>query len=130
MEWILESPDDLPALIPELLQALEGRRKIALYGPMGAGKTSLVKAICQHLGVRENTASPTFSLVNQYSYVEKDGSTSLFQHLDLYRLRSAQEAFDMGMVNAVVPHKDLENVALEWAREMNSKSPLPNYSVG
>lgn len=36
---------------------------------------------------------------------------------------SAQEAFDMGMVNAVIPHKDLERVALEWAAEMNSKSP-------
>lgn len=36
---------------------------------------------------------------------------------------SAQEAFDMGMVNKVVPHADLEKVALEWAREINSKSP-------
>lgn len=36
---------------------------------------------------------------------------------------SAQEAFDMGMVNKVIPHKDLENVALEWAKEMLSKSP-------
>ena len=36
---------------------------------------------------------------------------------------SAQEAFDMGMVNAVVPHKDLEEVALEWAAEINAKSP-------
>ena len=36
---------------------------------------------------------------------------------------SAQEAFDMGMVNAVVPHKDLEEVALEWAAEVNAKSP-------
>jgi naphthoate synthase len=36
---------------------------------------------------------------------------------------TAQEAFDMGMVNAVVPHQDLEKVALEWAFEMNSKSP-------
>lgn len=36
---------------------------------------------------------------------------------------SAQEAFDMGMVNAVIPHRDLEKVALEWAEEMNSKSP-------
>lgn len=36
---------------------------------------------------------------------------------------TAKEAFDMGMINKVVPHKDLENVALEWAREMNSKSP-------
>ncbi len=41
----------------------------------------------------------------------------------LGRNYSAQEAFDMGMVNAVIPHKDLEKVALEWAAEMNSKSP-------
>lgn len=41
----------------------------------------------------------------------------------LGRNYSAQEAFDMGMVNAVIPHKDLEKVALEWAKEMNSKSP-------
>lgn len=41
----------------------------------------------------------------------------------LGRSYSAQEAFEMGMVNAVVPHKDLEKVALEWAQEMNSKSP-------
>lgn len=41
----------------------------------------------------------------------------------LGRNYSAQEAFEMGMVNAVVPHKDLEKVALEWSKEMNSKSP-------
>ena len=41
----------------------------------------------------------------------------------LGRNYSAQEAFNMGMVNAVIPHQDLENVALEWALEMNSKSP-------
>lgn len=41
----------------------------------------------------------------------------------LGRNYSAQEAFDMGMANAVIEHKDLEKVALEWAAEMNSKSP-------
>jgi len=41
----------------------------------------------------------------------------------LGRNYSAEEAFQMGMVNAVVDHKDLEKVALEWAQEMNSKSP-------
>ncbi|MFN8846476.1 MAG: 1,4-dihydroxy-2-naphthoyl-CoA synthase [Bdellovibrionales bacterium] len=41
----------------------------------------------------------------------------------LGRNYSAQEAFEMGMVNAVIPHKDLEKTALEWAQEMNSKSP-------
>ena len=97
MEWTLNAPEELPALVPALLDALAGRRKIALYGEMGAGKTTLVKAICKYLGVQENTSSPTFSLVNQYRYAEADGSISLFHHLDLYRLRSVQEAFDIGL---------------------------------
>lgn len=41
----------------------------------------------------------------------------------LGRNYNAEEAFQMGMVNAVIPHRELENVALEWAREMNTKSP-------
>ncbi len=41
----------------------------------------------------------------------------------LGRNYSAQEAFEMGMCNAAIPHADLEKVALEWAKEMNSKSP-------
>ena len=97
MEWILKSPEALQALMPQLIQSFAGRRKIALYGDMGAGKTTLVKAMCQAFGIRENTASPTFSLINQYSYAETDGSISLFHHLDLYRLRSAQEAYDIGL---------------------------------
>jgi tRNA threonylcarbamoyladenosine biosynthesis protein TsaE len=48
------------------------------------------------LGVKETTASPTFSLVNQYSYTERDGSAALFHHLDLYRLKNVQEVLDVG----------------------------------
>jgi tRNA threonylcarbamoyladenosine biosynthesis protein TsaE len=96
-EWVISSPQALPAVVPQLLEALGNRRKIALYGEMGAGKTTLVKAICRRLGVADNTASPTFSLVNQYNYPVNDGTTALFHHLDLYRLRSAEEAFDIGL---------------------------------
>lgn len=97
MEINLHSLPELDACVPRVLEALAGRRKIALYGEMGAGKTTFVKAVCRHLGVREVTASPTFSLVNQYSYAEKDGSVALFYHLDLYRLQSLQEALDIGI---------------------------------
>lgn len=98
MELTIHSPADLQdQAVPWLLHALDGRRKIALYGDMGAGKTTLVKAFCQHLGVIENTSSPTFSLVNEYSYRESNGETALFHHLDLYRLRTAEEALDIGL---------------------------------
>lgn len=87
----------LPDVVKPLLDAFGSRRKIALYGDMGAGKTTLVKAIATHLGVRENTASPTFSLVNQHSYVNTAGAECLLHHLDLYRLRNTQEALDIGI---------------------------------
>lgn len=97
LEILIHSLPELDTCIPRVLEALAGRRKIALYGEMGAGKTTFVKAFCRHLGVRETTASPTFSLVNQYSYTEKDGSAALVYHLDLYRLNSLQEALDIGI---------------------------------
>lgn len=98
VEMIISSVAEWPTKgLPWLMNALAGRRKIALYGDMGAGKTTLVKTFCEYLGVTENTASPTFSLINQYSYPLENGATALFHHLDLYRLRTAQEAFDIGI---------------------------------
>ncbi len=97
MEITIHSLPELESCIPKVVDALAGRRKIALYGDMGAGKTTFVKAFCRYLGVQEMTASPTYSLVNQYSYAEKDGSVSLLHHLDLYRLKSLQEVLDIGI---------------------------------
>ncbi|HAD15248.1 MAG TPA: tRNA (adenosine(37)-N6)-threonylcarbamoyltransferase complex ATPase subunit type 1 TsaE [Saprospirales bacterium] len=97
MDWLLHSPDDLPAIMPEIISALGARRKIALYGEMGAGKTTFVKALSAHLGVKDNTSSPTFSLINEYHYIAPDGSSALLHHLDLYRLKNANEAFDIGL---------------------------------
>jgi len=97
MELIIHAPSELLAAVPHILKGLGGRRKIALYGEMGAGKTTLVKAFCQYLEVRDTTASPTFSLINEYRYRAPDGSPALFHHLDLYRLNSIQEAFDIGV---------------------------------
>lgn len=97
MQLIIHHPSELLPAMPQLLEGLAGRRKIALYGDMGAGKTTLVKALCEHLGVRGATASPTFSLINQYLYTAVDSSEALFHHLDLYRIQTAQEALDIGM---------------------------------
>lgn len=120
MEIIVNSLSELDACIPRVLEALGGRRKIALYGEMGAGKTTFVKAFCRHLGVKETTASPTFSLVNQYIYAEKDGSTALFYHLDLYRLKNAQEALDIGIEDFL---HDPFYCVIEWPQLAESLLP-------
>src|SRR5690606_36136420 len=61
------------------------------YGPMGAGKTTLIKAICGQLEVTDATASPTFSIVNEYTTPRGP-----VYHFDFYRIKSEQEAFDLG----------------------------------
>lgn len=61
-------------------------------GPLGAGKTTLIRALLQKAGVTAPIASPTFSYVNIY----KNARGQTFFHFDLYRLRSAEDFFNAG----------------------------------
>ena len=83
---------DLPDAAEEILAALDGRNVVALYGPMGAGKTTLVREICARLGSEDTVTSPTFALINRYNSAEGD---AIF-HFDFYRIERQEEAFDMG----------------------------------
>ena len=66
---------------------------LLLEAPMGAGKTTLIKALCAELGVLQAVSSPTFSLVNSY----EDSNGNALYHFDLYRLNSLEEALDIGI---------------------------------
>jgi len=101
MEMIIQNEAELETAVPRILEYLGDRRKIALYGDLGAGKTTLVKAICRSLGVKNTTGSPTFSLINVYHYTDISGREVPFHHLDLYRIRSASEAFDVGVLEVI-----------------------------
>ena len=68
--------------------------KVLLFnGNMGVGKTTLIKSLSQNLGVKGNTSSPTFSLVNEYQTNENQ----VVYHFDCYRLKNEFEALDMGI---------------------------------
>lgn len=97
MTFHINSINELAACVPEVIKSLGEARKIALYGEMGAGKTTFVRMIAQYLGIDGQASSPTFSLINQYRYKDADGRVAYLHHLDLYRLRGAQEAFDIGI---------------------------------
>lgn len=62
------------------------------YGEMGAGKTTLIKEICNQFGLNQNVSSPTFSLVNEYRL--PNGKT--LYHFDFYRIKSIEEVYDIG----------------------------------
>ncbi len=83
---------ELPSVVSKLISEADSKRTIALQGSMGAGKTTLVHAFCDALGVRDAVGSPTFSIINEY------GTTGgPVYHIDCYRLRDEQEAIDAGV---------------------------------
>lgn len=84
---------EIDAAAAEFLRATAGKRHIAFYAPMGAGKTTLSAAICRVLGVRDDVNSPTFSIINEY--LASDGS-SIF-HFDFYRIEDSRQAMELGL---------------------------------
>jgi tRNA threonylcarbamoyladenosine biosynthesis protein TsaE len=77
----------------DLAGRLRDRHLACFYGPVGAGKTTLIQAICRRLGVDEDVTSPSYALVN--TYVDRKGAP--VYHLDLYRLQDLDEALQIGV---------------------------------
>lgn len=77
----------------QFLQAhLQSQKILLFYGEMGAGKTTLIKAFCAALSVKDVVSSPTFSIVNEYHY-----PAGIIYHFDFYRLKNQIEALDLGL---------------------------------
>lgn len=90
-QFTADSITDLKRVSEHLKEAIKQEKIVLFSGEMGAGKTTLVKALCKHLGVEDEVSSPTFSLVNEYE--SKVGSV---YHFDLYRIQSEEELYDIG----------------------------------
>lgn len=76
----------------DFLEYVGDRTIFALYGPMGVGKTTFVKAVGECLGVEDDVNSPTFAIVNEY--VTRTGKS--VYHFDFYRVNDISEALDFG----------------------------------
>lgn len=88
---VCEALEHLPLAAAQVLEFGNGKKIFTFYGEMGSGKTTLIKEICTLLGSSDTTSSPTYSIVNEYST-----SSGTVYHFDFYRLKSEQEALDMG----------------------------------
>lgn len=82
---------DLDDAAKRIIATAQDEHIFIFEGEMGAGKTSLIKALASTLGVREVVTSPTFSIVNEYN---ADGK--IIYHFDFYRIKNLQEAYDIG----------------------------------
>ena len=91
MQYTLSQIDSIADTL--VREVLPHSHKVLLFqGTMGAGKTTLIKALCEQLGVGDRVSSPTFSLVNEYQ-----SPLGTIYHFDLYRIEQQQEALDFGI---------------------------------
>ena len=90
------------------------QRKFALTGPLGAGKTTLIKAFCKQLGVTGIVNSPTFTLLNEYRGIQK------VYHFDFYRIKEASEILSLGFTE--IFHSD-GYVFIEWPEKAGEYIP-------
>jgi tRNA threonylcarbamoyladenosine biosynthesis protein TsaE len=90
---------------------MTGNTKVfAFHGEMGSGKTTFIHALCDVKRVKDAVTSPTFSIINEYSYI-KDGIEKKIFHLDLYRLKDEEEATRAGIEDCLYS----DNICLvEW----------------
>ena len=70
MKIIIQNIEGIREAAREFINHIGEHRVFAFYGSMGAGKTTFIKAICEELGVDDVITSPTFAIVNEYSYAE------------------------------------------------------------
>lgn len=94
MKIVCKTLDDYASAAEKLINSFAEERVFAFFGEMGAGKTTFIKAICNHLGASNNAKSPSFAIINEYA-VSNQQSNSIF-HFDFYRINKTEEAYDIG----------------------------------
>jgi tRNA threonylcarbamoyladenosine biosynthesis protein TsaE len=90
---LIKDKKQLPVAAKRILECTSGQKILAFYGSMGAGKTTIIKAVCKALGAEDIVSSPTFTLVNEY----KTKKGEVLYHIDFYRIRKMEEVFDFGI---------------------------------
>ncbi|MDG1053244.1 MAG: tRNA (adenosine(37)-N6)-threonylcarbamoyltransferase complex ATPase subunit type 1 TsaE [Flavobacteriaceae bacterium] len=89
---------------------------VLLNGEMGAGKTTMIKALCKALKCPDVVSSPTFSLINEYRTVDHKP----LYHFDCYRIENEEEAYDFGAEEYLYSgHLCL----IEWSENIQSLLP-------
>ena len=117
VKYDLTGIDDIAKLI-----ITKATHKTLLFnGEMGAGKTTLIKAICDYLGVEDNVTSPSFSLVNEYQ-----GSKDVIYHFDFYRINNEDEAYAIGFEEYEYTGDWL---FIEWSEKIPNLIPEESHTV-
>jgi tRNA threonylcarbamoyladenosine biosynthesis protein TsaE len=119
MEWTFTLPE-IDEMARVFWESFPDKKIYAFQGNMGTGKTSFIRALCIAKNVKETVGSPTFSIINEYSF-----PGGIIYHLDLYRLKDEEEAIRAGVEDCLYSG---EVCLVEWA----DRAPgiFPDDSLG
>jgi tRNA threonylcarbamoyladenosine biosynthesis protein TsaE len=90
--------------------------KFAFYGDLGAGKTTLIGAMCKHIGVTEITSSPTFAIIQEYEGKINNHIVPIC-HTDWYRLKNYSDLESAGLLDYL--HNDNMYCFIEWPNNVS-----------
>lgn len=111
------SLQQLDEIAQRMLPAIRKARVVALYGDLGAGKTTIVRALARALGVQQAVTSPTFNYVHRY----QAGDGSVIYHFDLYRLKNCAAWYEAGFDEYLANEHAL--ILIEWPEVIESLLP-------
>ena len=120
VQLVSTSPEATRAFAASLAAVAEPGDVVCLWGELGAGKTVFAKGFGVGLGVRDTISSPSFVLMGEYA-----GRLPLF-HIDLYRLATAQEVFDGGLLD---DRQATGVVLIEWPDRLGDALPRDRVDV-
>ncbi|TKG92380.1 tRNA (adenosine(37)-N6)-threonylcarbamoyltransferase complex ATPase subunit type 1 TsaE [Puteibacter caeruleilacunae] len=114
----ISSIEEIEIAAKKFVECFTEPRVFAFYGKMGAGKTTFIKAVCEELGAQDYVTSPSFAIINEYT-TTKVGE---IYHFDFYRIKSLEEAFDLGYEDYFYSGK---YSFIEWPEKIETLLP-PN----
>ena len=122
MNKIIYTEDQIAHVAEQLIQEVPSKI-LCFHGEMGAGKTTLIKAIVRYLGAVDEANSPTFGIVNEY---QDQNEVVLAYHFDFYRLNDENEALDLGIEDYFNSNAWL---FMEWPEKIAAILPVERVDI-
>ena len=119
MEYTSLSPSETERFGIRLSRILRKNDVVLLSGPLGSGKTTLMKGIARGLGILQPIVSPTFVLRRRYPIPQRKGRA--LNHLDAYRIASAQEL--RGLLDEAFQENTEDLWCIEWGKKLRGRIP-------
>ena len=108
--------------VTQAIVALIKENVITFTGEIGAGKTTLIKALCKALNCSDTVSSPTFSLINEYRNI----SGNPLYHFDCYRIENEEEAYDFGAEEYLFSN---HICLVEWPENIVNLLPVNHHQI-